>query len=88
MLAPTDTGGTLGGSEETLWFARAYAASLKQTRAEIQALGSFGGDESHAIVDVIRAEVAVLRDLDTKLRLIPTDDLERAVHRQDFLELG
>lgn len=83
-LAPEDTGGTVGGSGDTFFFARAYLASSKLIRQDVQDLGAFGGDESHAIMDVIRAEVSILRGLDTELQLISAEELGRAVHRQEY----
>lgn len=80
-LAETDTGGTLNGSEETFWFARAYAACCLRTRAQIQGLSGPGGGAAHAIVQVVRQEVFVLRDLDHELALIPSDELEGAILR-------
>lgn len=81
-LAPADTGGTLSGSEDTYWFAKAYAACSSVTRAAVQELDTFGGDESHAVFEVVRAESVVLRQFDPDLRLLPTDELERAIQRQ------
>lgn len=81
-LVPSDTGGTLGGSEDSFWFAKAYSAASKSTRAEVLELGAaFDHDGAHAVVDVVRAEVAVLRRLDPELLLIPAEELERAIHR-------
>lgn len=81
-LAPTDTGGTLSGSEDTYWFARAYAASSSATRAAVLELDTFGGGESHAVFEVVRAESHVLRQFDPNLLSIPTDELESAIQRQ------
>lgn len=82
-LAPSDTGGTLSGSHETLHFARAYAAAPPIARAQVLRLAPFGGDDTHAIFELVRAEVALIRGCDHKLREIPSDELERAVHRQE-----
>lgn len=81
-LAPTDTGGTLSGSEDTYWFAKAYAASSSATRAAVLKLDTFGADESHAVFEVVRAESSVLRQFDPDLLSIPTDELECAIQRQ------
>lgn len=81
-LAPTDTGGTLSGSEDTYWFARAYAASSSATRAAVLELATFEGGESHAVFEVVRAESCVLRQFDPDLMSIPTDELECAIQRQ------
>lgn len=81
-LAPTDTGGTLSGSEDTYWFARAYAACSSATRAAVLELDTFGGEENHAVFEVVRAESFVLRQFDPALRLIPTHELEGAIQRQ------
>lgn len=83
-LAPSDTGGTLSGSNETLHFARAYAAAPTNARAQVLRLAPFGEDETHAIFELVRAEVALIRACDHKLREIPSDELERAVHRQEL----
>lgn len=81
-LAPADTGGTLSGSHETLHFARAYAAAPPVTRAQVQRLAPFGEDDTHAIFELVRAEVALLRGCDHTLREIPSSELEQAVHRR------
>lgn len=81
-LVPTDTGGTLSGSEDTYWFARAYAASSSATRAAVLELDTFGGSESHAVFEVVRAESHILRQLDPNLLSIPTNELECAIQRQ------
>lgn len=81
-LVPSDTGGSLGGSEDSFWFAKAYASASKLTRAGVLELGAaFGHGGAHAVVDVVRAEVAVLRRLDPELCLIPAEELECAIHR-------
>lgn len=81
-LAPEDTGGTLRGSHETLHFARAYAAAPRVTRAQVLRHAPFGGDGTHAIFELVRAEVALLRGCDHMLREIPSGELERAVLRR------
>lgn len=85
-LASTDTGGLLDGCVDTYWFARAYAASPMSTRAEVLELDApCWDDSSHVIVDVVCAEAGVLRDLNPELRLIPIDEMERAIHRRACL---
>lgn len=80
-LAPTDTGGNLSGSEDTYWFAKAYAASSKSTRAAVLELDTFGGGETHALVHVVQAEARVLRASEPDLAKVPADELERAIQR-------
>lgn len=69
------------GSQETFRFVRAYEASSPAVRKRVLQLAPFGRDDTHAIVELVRAEVGVLRDFDDKLRAIPASELERAVHR-------
>lgn len=81
-LVPSDTGGTLRGSEDSFRFAKAYASASKLTRAGVLELGAaFGHGGAHAVADVVWAEVAILRRLDPELRLMPAEELECAIHR-------
>lgn len=81
-LDPADTGGTMSGSQETCRFVRAYEASPPQVRKRVLQLAPFDtNDTTHAIVELVRAEVDMLRGFDDDLRAIPAGELERAVHR-------
>ncbi|CAM9471766.1 unnamed protein product, partial [Laminaria digitata] len=59
----------------------AYAASSSATRAAVLELDTFGGEESHAVFEVVRAECCVLRQFDPGLLSIPAKELESAVQR-------
>lgn len=80
-LDPADTGGTMSGSQETHSFVQAYAASSPAVRNRVLQLAPFGKDDTHAIVELVQAEVGVLLGVDDHLRAIPATELERAVHR-------
>lgn len=80
-LAPTDSGGSLSGSQDTYDFARAYLASPVANRQRVLGLAAFGGEDTHAIVEVVQAEVGLLRSFDAELREIPASELESAIHR-------
>lgn len=80
-LAPTDSGGSLSGSQDTYDFARAYSRSTVANRQRLLSLAAFGGDDTHAIVEVVQAEVGLLRSFDDELRAIPASELESAIHR-------
>lgn len=80
-LDPVDNGGTMSGSEETFRFVRAYAAASPGVRKRVLQLAPFGNDDTHAIVELVQAEVGVLRGFDENFRAIPASELERAVHR-------
>eukprot|EP00752_Nemacystus_decipiens_P005622 g5087.t1 len=71
----------MSGSEETFRFVRAYAAASLDVRHRVLRLSPFGNDDAHAIVDLVQAEVDVLRDFDERIRAIPASELEKAVHR-------
>lgn len=76
-----DTGGVLSGSEDSYWFAKAYAGIPPCVRERVLDLSAPGGQDGHAIARVVRAEVGVLRELDAEIREIPSDELERAILR-------
>lgn len=80
-LAETDTGGVLSGSLDSYCFAQAYAKASPEKRREVLLLSAPGGDDTHAIVRVVRAEVAVLRNMDADIHAISPDELERAILR-------
>lgn len=71
----------MSGSEETFRFVRAYAAASPKVRKGVLQLAPFGQDDTHAIVELVQAEVGALRSFDENLRTIPARELERAVHR-------
>lgn len=81
-LAPTDTGGTLSGCcRETYRFARAYLSSASRVRASVLSLAPSEGQDTHALVGLVGAEIRLLRDFDSDLRSLPASELEGAVHR-------
>lgn len=80
-LATNDTGGVLSGSLDSYCFAQAYARASMEERREVLLLSAPGGDDTHAIVRVVRAEVVVLRNMDAEIRAISPNELERAILR-------
>lgn len=80
-LAATDSGGILRGSEDSYLFAKAYARCSLQIRMEVMTLSEAAGADTHAIVRVVRAEVAILRNLDAEIRAVSSVELEGAILR-------
>ena len=70
-----------GGSSDTYQFARAYSLSPVVDRQRVLALAAFGGADTHAIAEVVQAEVSLMRSFDDELRAIPASELESAIHR-------
>lgn len=73
----------MSGSQDTFRFVRAYAAAPPEARKRVLQLAAapFGRDDTHAIVNLVQAEVGVLRDFDDELGAISASELARAVHR-------